>query len=169
MSGRRPPLLVVLGPTGAGKSELAHEIARLRGGEILSADAFAISRGFDAGTAKSPLEWRRKVVYHLIDIADPSETWSAGRWQKEARRLVEEITARGRLPIVCGGSGFYIQALLSGLPPGEAKDVELRRALARWGSRRPESARRLLAANDPEAAARIAPGNLRYLLRALEI
>lgn len=169
MSGRRPPLLVVLGPTGSGKSELAHRVARLRGGEVVSADAFAVYRGLDAGTAKPPPEWRREVAYHLIDVADPSEEYSAGRWQKEARALVEQISARGRLPIVCGGSGFYIQALLEGLPPGEAKDATLRRALSRWGSRRPEAARRLLEISDPDAAARIAPGNLRYVLRALEI
>jgi tRNA dimethylallyltransferase len=169
VSDLRPPLLVVLGPTGSGKSELAHEVARLRGGEVISADAFAVYRGLDAGTAKPPPDWRREVAYHLIDVADPSEEYSAGRWQKEARALVEQIAARGRLPIVCGGSGFYIQALLEGLPPGEAKDAALRRALERWGSRNPEAARRLLEVSDPEAAARIAPGNLRYILRALEI
>jgi tRNA dimethylallyltransferase len=166
---RRLPLLVVLGPTGSGKSDLAHEMARARGGEILSADAFAVYRGLDVGTAKPTPERRREVPYHLIDVADPRETYSAGRWQQEARALVEEIAARGKLPIVCGGSGFYIQALLSGLPPGEAKDPELRSALSRWGHRHRAAAWRLLAVNDPDAAARIGPGNLRYVLRAIEI
>lgn len=144
-------------------------MARARGGEIVSADAFAVYRGFDVGTAKPSPERRREVPYHLIDVADPSETYSAGRFQKEGRAIVEQITARGRLPIVCGGTGFYIQALLAGLPPGEAGDRQLRAALARWGRRQPDAARRLLAASDPAAAARIAPGNLRYVLRALEI
>ncbi len=170
MSGDgRATLLVVLGSTGAGKSELAHEVARARGGEIVSADAFALYRGFDVGTAKPPAERRRQVPYHLIDVAGPSETYSAGRWQQEARRRVEDITARGRLPIVCGGSGFYIRALLEGLPAGEAKDPQLRAALTRWGSRHREAAYRLLAGNDPAAAARISSGNLRYVVRALEI
>ncbi len=102
----------MLGPTGAGKSEAAHAVARARGGEILSADAFAVYRGFDVGTAKPAAERRREVPYHLIDVADPSETYSAGRWAHEARRIVEDVAARGRLPIVCGGSGFYIRALL---------------------------------------------------------
>jgi len=165
----RPPLLVVLGPTGAGKSVLAHEVARSRVGEIVSADAFAVYRGLDVGTDKPSPERRRQVRYHLIDVADPGETYSAGRWQQEARAVIEDITARRRLPIVCGGSGFYVQSLLEGLPPGEARDAELRTALTRWGSRNPTAARRLLEVNDPAAASRIAPGNLRYVLRALEV
>lgn len=165
----RPPLLIVLGATASGKSDLAHAIARERGGEIVSADAFAVYRGLDIGTAKASPDRRRDVVYHLIDVADPSETYSAGRWQKEARALVEQITARGRLPIVCGGSGFYVYALLSGLPPDEATDPALRQALLRWGGRRPGAARRMLEVNDAVAAARIEEGNLRYVLRALEI
>jgi tRNA dimethylallyltransferase len=165
----RPPLLIVLGATGSGKSELAHSIARERRGEILSADAFAVYRGLDIGTAKPSADRRREVAYHLIDVADPGEAYSAGRWQKEARALVEQIAARGGLPIVCGGSGFYIFALLSGLAPDEATDGGLREALLRWGRRQPDAARRLLAINDADAAARIEQGNLRYILRALEI
>ena len=169
MTAARPPLLVILGPTGAGKSAAAHEIALARGGEIVSADAFAVYRGFDIGTAKPPLAERREVRYHLIDAADPGETFSAGRWAREARRAIEAISARGRLPIVCGGSGFYIEALLRGLPPGAAADPVLRASLARWGRNRPEQARRFLVINDPVSAAKIAPGNLRYVLRAIEI
>lgn len=170
MSGDpRPRLLVVLGPTGSGKSGLAHAVAQARGGEIVSADAFAVYRGLDVGTAKPPAQRRREVSYHLIDVAEPSETYSAGRFQAEARAAVEQIAARGRLPIVCGGTGFYIQALLEGLPPGEARDPQLRAALAQWGRGHSEAARRLLAVNDPAAAGRIERGNLRYILRALEI
>ena len=121
MTDNRPPLLVVLGETGAGKSAAAHRVAVELGGEIISADAFAVYRGFDIGTAKPTAEERRQVPYHLIDVADPAETFSAGRWAREARSVIEDIAARGRLPIVCGGSGFYIEALLRGLPPGEAR------------------------------------------------
>lgn len=164
-----PLLLVVLGPTGTGKSAVAMEIARARGGEIVSADAFAVYRGFDIGTAKPTEEERRGVPHHLIDVSGPDETFSAGRWAGEARTAIEEIGRRGRLPIVCGGSGFYIEALLRGLPPGAATDPELRAALLGWGKKRPREARRFLEVNDPRSAARIASGNLRYILRAIEI
>ncbi len=160
---------MVLGPTGSGKSELAHAVALARGGEIVSADAFALYRGFDVGTAKPTQKERREVFYHLIDVADPAETFSAGRWAREARKAIEEISGRGRLPIVCGGSGFYIEALLEGLPPGEATDPLLRSGLTRWAKTRPEEARRFLEINDPVSAARIPPSNLRYVLRAIEI
>lgn len=159
----------MLGPTGSGKSELAHSVALAREGEIVSADAFALYRGFDVGTAKPTPRERREVAYHLIDVADPAETFSAGRWAREARKTIEEISGRRRLPIVCGGSGFYIEALLQGLPPGGAADADLRSALTEWGKARPAEARRFLELNDPISAARIPPSNLRYVLRAIEI
>jgi tRNA dimethylallyltransferase len=164
-----PVLLVVLGQTATGKSALAHAIARERGGEIVSADAFAVYRGFDIGTAKPTPEERRQVPYHLIDVADPAETFSAGRWAAEARVLTEDIARRGRLPIVCGGSGFYVESLVRGLPAGAAADPGLRSALNKWGRRRPDAARLFLELNDPRSAKRIDPGNLRYILRAVEI
>jgi tRNA dimethylallyltransferase len=163
------PLLVVLGPTGSGKSDLAHEIARRRGGEIVSADAFAVYRGLDIGTAKPSRERRAEIPYHLIDVADPIEAYTAGRWAREARATVAEIDRRGNLPIVCGGSGFYLEALLEGLPEGNAPDPGLRAALTDWAKRSPQAAHRLLEINDPISARRIPPANLRYILRALEI
>ncbi len=126
-------------------------------------------RGFDIGTAKPTRAERQEVPYHLLDVADPWGTFSAGRWAREARDAVEEIARRGRLAIVCGGSGFYIDALLRGLPPGDASDPQLRSALGRWGQRWPAAARRFLEINDPVSAARIPAGNLRYALRAIEI
>ena len=169
MTPASPVLLVVVGPTASGKSALAHEIALRRCGEIVSADAFAVYRGMEVGTAKPTREARAAVPYHLVDTAAPMEHYSAGRWQKEARASVESIVERGRLPIVCGGSGFYLSALLEGLPGGEARDPAIRSALAAWGTPRPEAAHRLLAVNDPDAAAAIPPRNLKYTLRALEI
>jgi tRNA dimethylallyltransferase len=169
-AGERPTLLVIVGPTGAGKTGVAEEIARCRSGEIVSADAFAVYRGFDVGTAKPSRERRAEISYHLIDVADPREVFSAGRWAAEARRAIEEIVSRRHLPIVCGGSGFYVSALLEGLPAGEAKDSRLREALASWADARgSEAAHLLLEGNDPVAASRISVRNLRYTLRALEI
>ena len=163
------PLLVLVGETGSGKSALAMEIARAIPAEIVSADAFAVYRGLDIGTAKPAPEVRASVPHHLIDVADPAETYSAGRWAAEARRAVEDIASRGKLPIVAGGSGFYVAALLDGLPAGAARDERLRAALSAWGKGREREAHRVLWLNDPVSAARISPANLRYTLRALEI
>jgi tRNA dimethylallyltransferase len=166
----RPPLVVVLGPTASGKSEVAHALALARGGEIVSADAFAVYRGLDVGTAKPDVRRRGEVRYHMLDVAEPEETFSAGRYAREARRAVEECAGRGRLPIVCGGSGFYVSALLGALPPGAEQDRHTREALSRWASLRgPAAAHRFLAVNDPLSAARIPVANLKYTLRALEI
>ena len=169
-SAQRPLLLVVFGPTAAGKTEIAHEVALLKNGEIVSADAFAVYRGLDIGTAKPSRERRDEVRYHMIDIAEAGESFSAGRWADEARRAIEDISDRGRLPIVCGGSGFYVSALLDGLPPGEARDPELRTQLEAWAREKGgAAAHRFLARNDPVSAARISFTNVRYVLRALEI
>ena len=166
---RRPDLVVIVGPTAAGKTAVAEELALRRSGEIISADAFAVYRGLDAGTAKPTPARRAEVPYHLVDVADPGESFSAGRWAAMARQAAEEIRARGKLPIIAGGSGFYVSALLDGLPEGEASDPELRRRLTQWARAKPEEARRMLEVNDPISAGRIGPANVRYALRALEI
>ena len=166
----RPPLVALFGPTGSGKSAVAHAAALALGGEIVSADAFAVYRGMDIGTDKPSPEARREVRHHLVDVAEPEESFSAGRWAHEARRAVEDIVARGRVPIVAGGSGFYLSALLDGLPEGPVRDDPVREGLHEWALfRGPAAAHRVLAVNDPASAARIPAGNLRYVLRALEI
>jgi tRNA dimethylallyltransferase len=166
----RPTLLVLVGPTASGKSEIAHTIALARGGEIVSADAYAVYRGFDVGTAKPDRRRRNEVRYHMVDVAEPGEAFSAGRFAVEARLAVEDCVGRGRLPIVCGGSGFYVSALLGALPPGQAGEARTREGLVRWAARRgPAEAHRVLALNDPVSAGRIPIANLKYTLRALEI
>ncbi|HEX4440050.1 MAG TPA: tRNA (adenosine(37)-N6)-dimethylallyltransferase MiaA [Thermoanaerobaculia bacterium] len=164
------PLVLVLGPTGSGKTKVAHEIARRAWGEVVSADAFAVYRGLDVGTAKPTPEQRAEVPYHLVDVAEPEEKFSAGRWAGLAREAVAGIADRGRVPVVAGGSGFYVAALLGGLPAGEVRDDAIREGLAGWAARHgPAAAHRFLTVNDAPSAAKIAPQNLKATLRALEI
>lgn len=166
----RPALLVLLGPTAAGKTEIAEEVARCRSGEIVSADAFAVYRGFDVGTAKPARRTTAPIPYHLIDVAEPRETFSAGRWAAEARIAIDAIAGRGRLPIVCGGSGFYVSALLDGLAAVDPPAEDLRDSLVKWAAvHGAPRAHRVLEVNDPQAASRIPVRNLRRTLRALEI
>jgi tRNA dimethylallyltransferase len=165
-----PPLLVLFGPTAAGKTEIAEEVARRRSGEIVSADAFAVYRGFDVGTAKPSREGPVPIPYHLIDVADPREAFSAGRWAADARIAIDDIAGRGKLPIICGGSGFYVSALLDGLAAVDAPAPDLRDGLVKWASTHgAPRAHRILEINDPGAASRIPVRNLRRTLRALEI
>src|SRR5262249_251371 len=154
--------VIVLGPTGSGKTDVAHEIARRAPGEVVSADAFAVYRGLDVGTAKPTAALRAEVPYHLLDVAEPEDRFSAGRWADLARDAIGGIVSRDRVPVVAGGSGFYLAALLGALPAGEARDDAVRDGLARWAELRGEAeAHRVLALNDPVSASRIAVPNLK--------
>lgn len=164
----RPKVLAVVGPTAAGKSELALRLAEATGGEIISADSVQVYRGMDIGSAKpSPAEQKR-VPHHMIDVADASEEYSVGRFQTEAREAIASVHGRGRLPIVVGGSGLYVNAITYGLDLScrPEADPVLREALAQLT---PEELYRRLAEADPEAAARIHPNNRVRVQRALEI
>jgi tRNA dimethylallyltransferase len=163
-------LVLVLGPTATGKSDLAAEIARRAGGEIVSADAFAVYRGLDIGTAKPSAGVRAEIPHHLIDVADPTEAFSAGRWAAEARDAIEGIERRGRLPIVVGGSHFYVRALLSGLPGGPVVAPALRRHFAGgWTDQVRAFRKRMLDVLDPLYGVRVPAGDTARLSRALEI
>jgi tRNA dimethylallyltransferase len=163
-------MVLVLGPTASGKSEAALQIAKRVGGEIVSGDAFAVYRGLDIGTAKPPAEWRSAVPHHLLDIADPREPFSAGEWAGRARKAVEEIEARGRVPVVAGGSHFYVRALLSRLPGEAVKSSALREYLsARRGAEARRNRKRILDLLDPEYAALVPVGDTARLNRAVEI
>lgn len=161
--------MAVLGPTGAGKSELALRIAQDCHGEIVNCDSLQIYRHLDIGTAKLRPEQRRGIPHHLMDIAEPDEVFSAGEYARRARPLLREIAARGRLPVVCGGTGFYLRALLEGLFPGPQRDEALRRRLAAREARRPGLLHRLLRRLDPASAARIHPSDRHKLIRAVEV
>lgn len=168
MKGR--PVVFLLGPTASGKSAAAADLARALSGEIVSGDAFAVYRGLDIGTAKPPPAVRNEVRHHLIDIVDPSEPYSAGRWAEDARRAVNDIESRGRVPIVAGGSHFYLRCLLEGLPGEATPSPELRSYL---GSRESPAdlrmRRRALELMDPEYAETIAGADRARLGRGLEI
>jgi tRNA dimethylallyltransferase len=162
-------LIVLVGPTAAGKTALAVALAERLGGEIVSADAFAVYRGLDIGTAKPGADERRRVPHHLIDVADPRERYSAGMFVRDADAAIAGIRARGRRPVVVGGTMFYVRALLHGLFPEPPKDEALRRALEGEWLRNPDAVWARLAAIDPEAAARLAPADRQRVLRALEV
>jgi len=163
------PVLVVLGPTGSGKSELAMALSLAFRGEIVNCDSLQIFRGFDIGTAKVPECDRRGIPHHLIDIADPAEIFTAGQYVEAGRACLREISARGRVPIVVGGTGFYLRALLEGLFPGPQRDDALRQRLDSREQRRPGSLHRILSHLDPQAASRIHRNDKNKTIRALEV
>ena len=152
-------IVVVAGPTASGKTRLGIELAQALGGEIVSADSMQIYRRMDIGTAKATAEERAAAVHHMLDVAEPDESWSVARYVEEATRCCDDIIARGRLPIVVGGTGLYIDSLVSGLDFADnTSDNALREAmLAR------------LAQFDPERAAKLHPGDKRRIVRAIEI
>lgn len=163
------PLIVVAGPTGAGKTALGAALAERLGGEVVSADAFAVYRGMDIGTAKPPPELRERVPHHLLDIADPRTAYSAGAFVRDADAAIAAIRGRGRVAVVVGGTHFYVRALLLGLFSEPPKDPAVRAALAAEWERDPASVRARLERVDPEAAARIPPRDRQRTLRALEV
>ena len=169
VEGRRP-VLAVLGPTASGKSALGLALAERYGGEVINCDSTAVYRGFDIGTDKLPVEARRGIPHHLIDIADPTEVYTAAQFARDAARAIREIHARGKLPILIGGTGFYYRALTRGLFPGPGADEDLRTRLNRVADRRGvEQLHRMLQRADPDSAARIMPRDRKRLVRALEV
>jgi tRNA dimethylallyltransferase len=159
----------VLGPTGSGKSELAIHIALGIGGEIVNCDSLQVYRRFDIGTAKVPEAARRGVPHHLIDSLEPGQLFTAGDYSQQARVTLCEIAARGHTPIVVGGTGFYLRALLAGLSEGPLRDPALRERLQRRERKRPRSLYRILSRLDPVAAARIHANDTKKIIRALEV
>jgi tRNA dimethylallyltransferase len=162
-------LVAVAGPTGSGKSDLALAIAEKFNGEVVNCDSLQVFRYFDIGTAKLPVEERRGIPHHLIDIVDPNELFTAGEYARLARETIAGITARGRLPVIAGGTGFYLRSLLDGLFEGPTRDQPLRDRLAARQGRRPGSLHRLLTRFDPEAARKIHPNDVPKVTRALEV
>lgn len=163
-------LLIITGPTATGKTALAVACAKVLGGEVISADSMQIYRGMDIGTAKvTPLE-TEGVPHHLIDVADPAEDWSVSRWVEAAEAAARDILARGRVPIVAGGTGLYIDSLLAGRDFAASGDGALRERLsAEYDRVGGEAFREKLRAVDPERAEKLAPADKKRLVRALEV
>lgn len=162
-------LIAIVGPTGCGKSELSLGVAEEFGGEVVNCDSVQIYRFFDIGTAKLPEAERRGIPHHLIDIANPDQTFTAGDFARTGRPILREIANRGRMPVVTGGTGFYLRALLDGLALGPQRNVELRERLRWREDRRPGSLHRILRRLDPPTAARIHANDVPKVMRALEI
>ena len=164
------PLLVLVGPTGSGKTSLAVHLAEHFAGEIISCDSVAVYRDLEIGTAKPTAEERALVPHHLLDVADPDQPFTAGDWSRLAREALAGITARGRLPIITGGTGLYLRALLDGLFPAPPIDPAIRQRLRSLAARRGAPAlHRLLTRLDPRAAAAIHANDVPKAVRAVEV
>ncbi len=166
----KPPLLVITGPTGAGKTAAALALAARMPLEVVSADSRQVYRGMDIGTAKPTADERRAVLHHLIDVTDPDDRYHAARFAREARAAIDAIRSRSRLPVVVGGTGLYIRALLRGLDPAPPADPAFRRELAELAAR--EGGRALhgrLAEASPTMARRLHPNDHVRVVRALEL
>ena len=166
----KQPLLIIAGPTATGKSAAAAELAIRMNGAVISADSMQVYRGMDIGSAKVTEEEMRGVPHYLIDCVDPYESWNVVRFQQKAREAVREIAGSGRLPILCGGTGFYIQALLYDVDFTEMEEnTALRESLQKIAAERgPDALHAMLAEKDPASAAAIHPGNVKRVIRALE-
>lgn len=166
-----PKILVIVGPTASGKTRMAVELAQRHNGEVISADSMQIYRTMDIGTAKPTQEEMGGIPHHMIDVADPEEDFSVARYVEMAARCVDDVLARGKLPIVAGGTGLYIDSLLSGrtfapFSPDSALRGELERELAEKGG---QAMLEALAQVDPEAAQRLHPNDHKRIVRALEV
>ena len=170
MTDREPLVVVVLGPTASGKTALALEIARRFHGEIVNCDSVAMYRDFQIGTAKPTVDERAEIPHHLVDCVDPLADVTAGEYARQARDALREIAQRGHLPIISGGTGLYLRALLEGLFPGPQRSEELRNKLrARAEKRGNDYLHRILQRLDASAARRIHANDVPKVIRAIEV
>ena len=165
-----PLVVLLLGPTGSGKTALSLELGERFSGEIVSCDSVAVYRGMDLGTAKPTKEERARLPHHLIDVADPDQPFTAGEYSRQARAALREIAGRGHLPIVTGGTGLYLRALTEGLFAGPERQHELRVRLKRSREKHGDNwLHRVLLRLDPASAARIHANDAAKLIRAIEV
>jgi tRNA dimethylallyltransferase len=163
------PLIVLLGPTASGKTALSLQLAQRFAGEIVSCDSVAVYREMEIGTAKPTRAERLQIPHHMIDVADPPEAFTAGDYSRQARAALANISSRGKLPIVTGGTGLYLRALIDGLFPAPPRSEEVRERLRSRHSRRAGWLHRILTRLDPEAARLIHANDTPKLVRAIEV
>lgn len=170
-ANRKPNLVIIVGPTAVGKTEISIELALRMNGEIVSADSRLFYRGMNIGTAKQAFEEQKGVPHHLIDVSEPYEIWSLARFQQTANQIIYQIDQKGHLPFLVGGTGQYIRAVIEGwAPPPQIPDTHLREVLEKWGLQIGYlGLHEKLAYLDPQAARNIDPTNLRRTIRALEV
>ncbi len=170
---RRTPLIVIVGPTASGKSALGLAVAERFEGEIVNYDSVQIYRGFDIGSGKLRLDDRRGIPHHLLDAAEPDEVFTAGDYRREAAAVIEQLRHRGRLPVLVGGTGLYLRALLQGLFEGPPRSEHLRERLRTMAGRhrngRQPFLHRLLSRLDADTASRLHPRDEQKIIRALEV
>jgi len=165
-----PRIVVIVGPTATGKSSLAAHLARRLGGEIVGVDSIQVYRGLDAGSAKPSPAIMREIPHHLIDVARPGDDFSAGDFARLAEEAIRGIAGRGRVPILAGGTGLYLRALLRGIAEMPPRDAGLREALKAIGRSRGEgSLHHMLEVLDPKRAAELPPRDTQRVVRALEV
>jgi tRNA dimethylallyltransferase len=164
------PLIVIAGPTGVGKTNVAHHLAIEMNGEIISADSRQIYRYLDIGTAKPSLEFQRQIPYHMIDIVDPDEDFSVADFKQQAEQIIDQIHVRGKLPFLVGGTGLYIKSIVSGLfhspPPSHCFRQQLQEEVSKFGT---SHLYQRLIDIDPETASKLSGNDLRRIIRALEV
>ena len=167
---QHPLLVVILGPTGSGKTSLSVALAQHFDGEIISCDSVAVYQGLEIGSAKPSAEQRKQVPHHLLDVVTPDAFYTAGDYSRAARTGVAAVTARDKLPIVTGGTGLYLRALLQGLFPGPQRSASLRdRLLRKAETRGPAVLHRILKRLDPASAARVHANDVAKVIRAIEV
>ena len=168
---KKIPVIAIAGPTASGKSSLAMQLCKDLNGELISCDSMQIYRGMDIGTAKPTKQDMTEVVHHMIDICDPDTDYSAAAFAQDAAKAIEDVYARGKMPILCGGTGLYLDSVLKGVDFGDMEpDLEYRAELLAFAEKEGVDALHArLAAIDPEAAAAIHPNNVKRVARALEI
>jgi tRNA dimethylallyltransferase len=170
VDGPLPLLVVILGPTGSGKTSLSVALAQQFDGEIVSCDSVAVYRGLEIGSAKPSAQQRKQIQHHLLDVVTPDAFYTAGDYSRAARTAIAAIAARGKLPIVTGGTGLYLRALLQGLFPGPQRSAPLRdRLLRKAETRGPAFLHRILKRLDPASAARIHANDVAKVIRAIEV
>lgn len=162
-------VIILLGPTGVGKTEVSILLAKALDTEIISADSMQIYRGMDIGTAKPSEEQRMNIKHHMIDIISPSEPYSVGRYIEDVTPVIEALHRKGKIPIVAGGTGLYIKAMTRGIFSGPSADWKLREELASLEEGQGGALYSYLQEFDPEAASKIMPADTRRIIRALEV